>query len=476
MKQPQHASLAILVVFLSAAEALTVSTTKRAKAPPLQTAQLALRRSQLQQPTPLDAWLQEDENEEEEEDEFKESVSGYFRLLESTGTEILQEDLQSQIDLAAGKPDLFIERMDASELEKVAMSSVIEQLPKRAVEALSQSQPKKTENKNKAKSVKTKGVTADQEMQLGRTIRRGAALQRLREKLSVQLGREPTKQEWAAAADLTPNDVRRQISEYRKAKQELVTANLGLVHMIVMRHYSVGEERAMRAELVQEGTLGLFRAAELFDPSIGLRFSSYALVWIRGFLRNSHLKELVKLPQREKHMWYKIVQARKEIARETVAPVSVEQIASVTGLTVAQIADTERRVTQAKEMISLDFQPTRATASGTSTSASVRDEGEDSSHIFAQDKNLQTQCDLLEQAQLRSDLIATMTRALNDREARFVRLRYGLTDGRTRTLDECADAMGLPRGTVHSLGRKCLEKLREAAAAEALEEYFLTIA
>jgi RNA polymerase sigma factor (sigma-70 family) len=84
---------------------------------------------------------------------------------------------------------------------------------------------------------------------------------------------------------------------------------------------------------------------------------------------------------------------------------------------------------------------------------------------------------MTQQLQLRSDLIAALARNLSPREARLVRLRYGLNnDGIPRSYQECADAMGLSYARVHQLSQQCLAKLRQAAEAESLAEYLLTIA
>ena len=77
---------------------------------------------------------------------------------------------------------------------------------------------------------------------------------------------------------------------------------------------------------------------------------------------------------------------------------------------------------------------------------------------------------------MHADVVAAMARNLDAREARLMRLRYGLSDGRTRTIRECADAMGLSQTRVQNIAQNCLKKLRKAAEAESLEEYLLTIA
>jgi len=93
------------------------------------------------------------------------------------------------------------------------------------------------------------------------------------------------------------------------------------------------------------------------------------------------------------------------------------------------------------------------------------------------DKCFQADSDLAERTQLQADIIAAMVRNLSPREARLIRLRYGLTtDGRTHTVQECADAMGVSQTRASQLAAKCLKKLRKAAEADSLEEYLLTIA
>ena len=413
---------------------------------------------------------------------FQESVSSFLKLRESTGSEILQSDLQQQIDEAVEVqlPNVFLDKHaeGASQLEKMAMSSVTEQLPQRAVQALQREVNKKTEGKGSQRKksrasldfVSGNRVTQEQEIQLARIIQDGAALCAVRTKAEEELGREISRQEWAERAGLkSAKELRRRVSDYRRAKHHLVSANVGLVHAVVNQQWPSLKHATgvSKEELIQEGSLGLLRAAELFDPSRGLRFSTYAVVWIKGTLSNSHVRELVRLPSREKTKWNKIVQARKELeeAGEEVQP---ERLAQMTGLPIEQIMATHHRMNQARRMMSLDYEYATQSRSGTESSSSI--------NVLEKDKAMQADGDLAERTQLHADIIAAMTRNLDAREARLLRLRYGLSDGRARTLHECAEAMGLSYTRVHQLANRCLKKLRQAKEAEALEEYLLTIA
>ena len=170
-------------------------------------------------------------------------------------------------------------------------------------------------------------------MELGKLIQKGVALHKAKLELEATLNRDVTRQEWTEHAGLTsPKELRRQVSDYRRAKQLLVTANMGLVHSVVKQqlHASGTKMGITYEELVQEGSLGLLRAAELFDPSRGLRFSTYATIWIKGTLSNSHVKEPIKLPEREKTKWNKIRKAHEELVAEHDREPTLEELESTT--------------------------------------------------------------------------------------------------------------------------------------------------
>lgn len=217
------------------------------------------------------------------------------------------------------------------------------------------------------------------------------------------------------------------------------------------------------------------RAAELFDPSRGIRFSTYATIWIKGTLSKSNtLDGAIKLPLREKTKWNKIVKAHQELVREkggeyddVMSVVSVEEIANRLDMKVQDVVAFQRKMKQAKSVLSLDYEYQNQSKGDSAPGGSLLD----------MDKNMQADADLAQRAQMQADVIAAMARNLTPREARLMRLRYGLTtDGQTRTIQECADAMGVSQARASKLAKACLKKLREAAEAESLEEYLLTIA
>ena len=406
-----------------------------------------------------------DETEDDEElfDDNNSLFEALKEIQKSTKSDVLESELQRQIDQVSDNPTAFLDEhvKDASFLEKVAMSSITEQLPQAAVKALAE--------KRKDMQYSTKRVTRQQEVLLAQTIQKGAALQALKKETEAKEGRALNRHEWAALAKLSTKELRRQISQYRQAKQILVTANIGLVHAVVNQQWNqYAKSGVSKEELIQEGSLGLLRAAELFDPNKGLRFSTYAVVWIKGVLQNTHVPELVRLPQREKTKWNKICKAQRELETSGHQG-TIEEIAALSGLSVGDVIATKRHMSQTKSVWSLDYEQRTQTRSGAETNAM---------DILQSNRAMQDEVeeDLMERTQLQADVIAAMARNLDAREARLVRLRYGLSDGVTRSLAECADAMGLSRTRVQQLNQRCLEKLREAAEAESLQEYLLTIA
>jgi RNA polymerase primary sigma factor len=435
--------------------------------------------------TPWGVTANDDEHEsifEDYDDELLEFEVDFFQELQrSTGSEILDDQLQSQIDLATTNrnPNRFLDAhiSDATYLEKVAMSSITEQLPQPAVNALR----KRINRNSKNLSTKKQGlqfssvqrVSPDEEIQLAKMIQRGVRLHKIKADYEEANGQRLSRSDWAKLAGLdSPTELRREVATYRRAKQLLVSANVGLVHAVVKKQASKAKQRSGLGyeELVQEGSLGLLRAAELFDSSRGLRFSTYATIWIKGALSNSHVMETIKLPAREKTMWNKIVKTHEQLAKEqglVDQEPTIEQIATRMGVNVEDVVVVQRRVRQTKCVLSLDYEYKVQSRSGDDYGGK---------EALENDKNFQSDADLAERTQMQADVVATLAKNLTPREARLMRLRYGLTDGQTRSLRECAEAMGLSETRVQQLSKECLKKLREAAEAESLEEYLLTIA
>mmetsp|Transcript_29585 Transcript_29585/g.86166 ORF Transcript_29585/g.86166 Transcript_29585/m.86166 type:complete len:472 (+) Transcript_29585:1152-2567(+) len=342
-------------------------------------------------------------------------------------------------------------------------------------------------------------ITAKEELELARIVRQGSELHRLKSAFESEHGRDITRQEWTDLAMThksdhkfvsiaNPRDLRRLVSAYRSAKNQLVASNMGLVYAVVRSKH--GHRLRMAGitedELVQEGSLGLIRAAELFDPERGLRFSTYATVWIKGVLSNCQLDQTIAVPARERTKWNKIRRAAADLVLEgggdpttataaagveeanTNARPKVGDVASRTGLGFDEVQGTTAKMAQVQKVLSLDYQYRTARRSGVEEHTG-----------FEHDRAFQVDADLAERLNFKSDVIAALARNLSEEEGQLMRLRYGLDgegNGEGRSLAECAKIMGWSRDKARLLANKCLKKLREADEAEALQEYLLTVA
>jgi len=343
-------------------------------------------------------------------------------------------------------------------------------------------QPQSQSRNGASQSPHSARVSHDEEIQLARIIQRGVEMHNIKSQFEGKHGRDITRQEWAELAELeSPKQLRRMVSDYRQAKNKLVMANMGLVHAIVRSRMGItggsgnnktGKDGITYEEMVQEGSLGLLRAAELFDPSRGLRFSTYATIWIKGVLGNSSISETITVPLRERAKWNKIQTAISDLqmefgAKDAAYRPSHDHIAERSGLDIETVKQVVSKMTRAKNVLSLDYQYETQGRSGGA---------EGKYEALNNDKNLMDDVDLVQRLHVRADVIAAIVRNLDPREARLIRLRYGLNDGRTRSIKDCADAMGISHSLAQQLAAGCLKKLREADDAESLQEYLLSVA
>ncbi|MDG4837445.1 RNA polymerase sigma factor SigB [Micromonospora sp. WMMD967] len=287
---------------------------------------------------------------------------------------------------------------------------------------------------------RTKLLTAAQEVDLARRIEAGLFAD---EKLATCT---PVSAELRADLELI-------VAEGRAAKDHLLEANLRLVVSIAKRY--TGRGMAF-LDLIQEGNLGLIRAVEKFDYAKGYKFSTYATWWIRQAITRAMADQArtIRIPVHMVEQVNRMVRARRELAVTLGREPTVAEVARALEIPEIQVI----------ELISYDREPV-------SLDQAVGDDGESALGDFVASVDPRTEPgDAAAQGELRNE-VSIVLATLSQREQAVIRLRFGLDDGRQRTLDEVGREFGLSRERIRQIEKVTLLKLRAPERAQRLEAY-----
>ena len=291
---------------------------------------------------------------------------------------------------------------------------------------------------------RTKLLTAEQEVDLAKRIEAGLFAE---ERLTL------AAEECVELDAQYRTDLRTVMTEGRAAKNHLLEANLRLVVSIAKRY--TGRGMAF-LDLIQEGNLGLIRAVEKFDYAKGFKFSTYATWWIRQAIARAMADQArtIRIPVHMVEQVNRMVRVRRDLATTLGHEPSVSQVAAALGVEEYQVL----------ELISYDREPV-------SLDQAVGEDGESALGDFVArvDPREEPQ-DAVSQGMLRSDVEIVLA-TLSQREQAVIRLRFGLDDGRQRTLDEVGREFGLSRERIRQIEKITLHKLRHPSRARRLEAY-----
>jgi RNA polymerase primary sigma factor len=307
-------------------------------------------------------------------------------------------------------------------------------------------------------------LSKNEEIILGKQIQILIKWEQIREELEATLMRPPTYTEWAASIDkdLTVVQLKRQIRRSQKSKAALTESNLRLVISIAKRYMNRGLNLM---DLCQEGTVGLTRACEKFDPERGFRFSTYATWWIRqGILRAiADQSRTIRLPVHIQDQLSLVYRTERDLRDEFGREVTPEEVAAVTSFTVERIDFLKRSAMGSVSMeTSLMGGRAKGSAAGTGGARSTR--GGSSSKGFTLGDTIQDQgerpTDVAAYNMLRDD-VSRLVCTLDSREQAVIQMRYGLDDGKAKTLEEIGRRFSVTRERIRQIEARALHKLRQ---------------
>jgi len=292
-------------------------------------------------------------------------------------------------------------------------------------------------------------LDAEQEVSLAKRIEAGLYAQHRLDEMA-RAAAEGDKD-----AKLSPSlkrDLRAVARDGRKAKNHLLEANLRLVVSLAKRY--TGRGMAF-LDLIQEGNLGLIRAVEKFDYSKGYKFSTYATWWIRQAITRAMADQArtIRIPVHMVEVINKLGRIQRELLQDLGREPTPLELAKEMDITEEKVLEIQQ---YAREPISLD--------------QTIGDEGDSQLGDFIEDSEAVVAVDAVSFTLLQ-DQLQDVLHTLSEREAGVVRLRFGLSDGMPRTLDEIGQVYGVTRERIRQIESKTMSKLRHPSRSQVLRDY-----
>ncbi|MBN3958200.1 RNA polymerase sigma factor, RpoD/SigA family [Nostoc sp. NMS8] len=282
-------------------------------------------------------------------------------------------------------------------------------------------------------------LTHEQEISFAKQVQQMIKILAESEKLTVELERTPTLAEWADQMQLSEQELLQQLNQGKKAKQKMIASNLRLVVSIAKQYQRRNLELM---DLIQEGTLGLERGVEKFNPALGYRFSTYVYWWIRQGITRAIAQQgrAIRLPIHINEKLNKIKRVQRELSQKLGRIPTTTEIANALSLKPSQIREF---LILSRQTISLDIRV------GSDRDIQLQDLIEDCRYS----DNAYTTGEYISQD------IESLLSNLPQQQQEILTLHFGLIDGNGLSLEQIAQRMGISRERVRQIEKQALSLL-----------------